>query len=83
MCRFRVSLFNAKQTALSSRNCMVNERPLSEAQIEHLVNALEDMVSDLETIHRKRWRRKWTRRLRMDAGPARAASRPAPGAATP
>ena len=59
MCRFRVSLFQAKQTAIMARNFLWNEKPLDEAQITLLVNALEDMVSDLETAKRRRWSKRW------------------------
>jgi hypothetical protein len=65
MCRMRVNLFQAKQTAIMARNFLWNERPLDEAQITLLVNALEDMVADIETARRRRLARRLVMRWRV------------------
>lgn len=68
MCRYRVSLFQAKHLAMRCRNLVWHERPLTESDSVQLLDALEDMISAIETRRLKSWRRRWTLALRMDVG---------------
>lgn len=81
MCRFRVSLWQAEQLAIGCRNIVWNEQPLTESQSLRLLNAVEDLVSDMRSLRRKRWRRRWNLALRMDADPRRRRQRLAAPAA--
>jgi hypothetical protein len=68
MCRYRVSLFQAKQLAQRCQNLLWHEQPLSESDVQQLVNALSDMVSDRETRLHRRWIKQWNRRFGVELG---------------
>lgn len=68
MCRYRVSLVQAKHLVTRCRNLVWHDQALSEGESVQLLNALEDMVSAIETRQLKLWKRRWTLALRMDVG---------------
>lgn len=68
MCRYRVSFSQSKLLALRCRNLVWHEHALSESDTLQLLNALEDMIYDRESRRRRRWAKKWNRRLGLELG---------------
>jgi hypothetical protein len=61
MCRYRVSLWQAEQLAVRCRNLVWNERDLTQSDAIQLLDALEDIVSDIRQTKRRRWVKRWNR----------------------